>query len=170
MMTLIRNWCMAVGDMPSSIALRESSVAYPATETVHVVMLILFLGLVVMMDLRLAGIGNKGTPITQIQKRLFPWQMAGMAIISISGAILVFADPMRFYGNLFFRVKLVLLGLAGINALTFHFTTYNSVAAWDTDPKPPFGARLAGGVSLAIWSLIVVTGRLIAYNWFEPIQ
>jgi hypothetical protein len=46
-------------------------------------------------------------------------------------------------------------------------TTYKSVATWDRDLRAPFPARIAGMASLALWSGIIVTGRLIAYNWFQ---
>jgi hypothetical protein len=54
---------------------------------------------------------------------------------------------------------------AGINALVFHMTTYRSVARWDNDLVTPFGARVAGAVSLAAWASVVAAGRLAAYNW-----
>jgi hypothetical protein len=58
--------------------------------------------------------------------------------------------------------------LAGVNALAFHRTTYLTVARWDLDTVLPFGARLAGGIGLTLWAAVVISGRLIAYNWFTP--
>ncbi len=159
--------CEAVQNYPSSIAIRESLYMYPVVESVHVLSLCLFLGLVTMMDLRLAGLGNRGTPIRQIQQQLFPWQMVGMALIVASGLLLVYAEPLRFYGNIFFRVKLVLLAVAGLNAMAFHFLTYPSAAEWDTAARPPARVRMAGLVSLVAFTGIVVAGRFIAYNWFK---
>jgi len=56
--------------------------------------------------------------------------------------------------------------VAGINALVFHFTTYRSVAVWDTKPVLPFAAKLAGIVSLVTWAGVVIFGRLVAYQWW----
>jgi hypothetical protein len=120
-----------------------------------------------MMDLRLLGVGNTRTAITQIQRRLFPWQMAGMAVSAITGLALVYAQPMRFYGNIFFWEKMVMMALAGANAMAFHYGTYRSVDEWDTSRNVPFGARLSGAVSLVLWSSVILSGRLIAYNWFS---
>lgn len=158
-----------VQEFPSSIALRESISAYPIIETSHVVSMCLFLGLIVMMDLRLAGIGNLRTPFSQVQKRLFPWQMLGLAFSTITGLVLVYTEPLRFYSNVFFWIKVAGLFLAGVNAVAFHLITYHSVAEWDTDARTPFPARLAGVLSLVLWAIIVVSGRLIAYNdtWFK---
>jgi hypothetical protein len=61
-----------VDTFPSSIAIRESQYVYPGLLTSHVVALMLFAGLILMMDLRLLGIGNMQTPFSQLQRRLFP--------------------------------------------------------------------------------------------------
>lgn len=165
-MMYVRSWFEWVDAFPSSIAFRESSYVYPITLTTHIVSMSLFAGLVIMMDLRLAGMGNTRTPLTQVQKRLFPWQMAGMFLSYSTGLLLFYGQPMRFYGNVFFWVKVVMMLLAGLNALAFHELTYRSVAAWDSDAPTPFGAKLAGILSLALWAGVVIAGRLIAYNWF----
>ena len=152
--------------LPSSIALRESTYGYTALLTIHVVSMCVFAGLVIMMDLRLAGFGNKRTPISEIQKRLFPWQMLGMVGAAITGVLLFYGQPMRYYGKLFYWTKIALMILAGLNAMYFHLTTYRSVAEWDTADKPPFQSRVAGVVSLVLWAGVVVFGRLTAYDWF----
>jgi Family of unknown function (DUF6644) len=166
---MLRPWFQWVNDFPSAIAIRESVNGYPALLTVHVVSMCLFAGLIIMMDLRLLGVGNLATSVPQIQKRLFPWQMLGMTVSSISGLVLVYAQPMRFYGNIFFWIKAVMMVLAGANALAFHFSTYHSVSAWDSKAVMPFGAKLAGALSIVLWASVVVCGRLIAYNWFNPV-
>src|SRR5437667_2692432 len=155
-----------VDAFPSSVALRESLYGYPALLTAHVLSMCLFAGLVVMMDLRLVGIGNLKTPISQIQKRLFPWQMVGMVGSAITGGLLFWGQPMRYYGKALYWTKIILMILAGINALYFHLTTYKSVKAWDSDPVPPPAARWAGYLGLFLWASVVAFGRLTAYDWF----
>jgi hypothetical protein len=90
-----------------------------------------------------------------------------MGFSAVTGLALVYAQPMRFYLNIFFWVKMVMMALAGLNALAFHYLTYNSVNRWDRDPILPPAARLAGALGLALWVGVVVSGRLIAYNWFQ---
>ena len=75
-------------------------------------------------------------------------------------------DPLRYYGNVFFWVKLALLALAGVNALVFHLMTYRTDGQWDAPPQVATGAWRAGAVSLLLWSAIIVSGRLIAFSWF----
>jgi hypothetical protein len=57
--------------------------------------------------------------------------------------------------------------LAGLNVWIFHSRVYPKVADWDADPVPPKSARVAGALSLALWVGVVVSGRMIAYNWFD---
>jgi hypothetical protein len=148
-------------------AIRESVWGYPMIETAHVASIVAFAGLVIMMDLRLVGLAFTHAPLAQIQRRLFPWQIAGLVPSTATGLLLCCIDPMRYYGNVFFRVKLVLLALAGLNALAFHLKTYRRAERWDEDPQATATARLAGAVSLLLWSATIVSGRLIAYNWFK---
>jgi hypothetical protein len=145
-------------------AIRESAWGYPIIETAHVASVVFFAGLVIVMDLRLVGLAFTHAPLTEIQRRLFPWQMAGFVPSTATGLLLCCIDPMRYYGNVFFWAKLGMLVLAGINALTFHRTTYQTAVRFDDDPQVPGTVRLAGAVSLLLWSAIIVSGRLIAFT------
>jgi hypothetical protein len=165
-MTALLQLCHWLGDTSGSIALRESIWVYPIVETVHVLSLCLFLGLALLLDLRLLDLALRRTPVTDIVNRVMPWTWAGFALMVASGAALFYSDPVKFYGNFFFRIKVVLLLLAGVNAWVFHATVFRRVAEWDRDTPTPARARLAGALSLLFWIGIVTTGRLIAYNWF----
>jgi hypothetical protein len=164
---MVMPWLQWLQDQPWTTSWRESSWGYPAMETSHVVSIILFAGFVVMMDLRLVGLAFRQTPFSYVQSRLFPWQMVGMGLSSVTGFSLMIIDPLRFYTNIFFWTKMAMLAVAGANAIVFHMTTYKSVAAWDHEVRMPFRARMAGATSLVLWAAIIVTGRLIAYNWFK---
>jgi hypothetical protein len=156
-----------VAEMPNSIALRESLYIWNYILLAHLVSMCLFAGTVVMMDLRLLGVGNMQTPFSQVQSRLFPWQMLGMAVSAATGLVLVFAKPLEYYANIFFWMKMIMMALAGVNALAFHYISYFSVAAWDSDVAPPFAARLAGALGIILWAGVVISGRLLPYNWFK---
>jgi hypothetical protein len=73
----------------------------------------------------------------------------------------------RSYQSLWFRLKVIALILAGLNAFVFHAGIDRKVAEWDLAPTPPRAARRAGATSLILWAIIVVAGRMIAYNWFD---
>jgi Family of unknown function (DUF6644) len=120
-----------------------------------------------MLDLRLLSLTMRSVPVSQVAGRLLPWARAGFVVMVITGALLFYAIPVRAFHNIFFRIKVVLLILAGINVWVFHSTVFRSVAEWDLDPVLPKRARMAGAVSLVLWASIVVAGRMIAYNWFD---
>ena len=165
MLASFRTWVEWLDTLPSSSAIRESINGYPALLTFHVVSMAFFAGLIIMMDLRLLGVGSRRTPFSQIQKSLFFAQMASMAAASLSGLALVYGQPTRFLDNVFFWVKMLMVAMTGVNAIVFHYATYQSVAEWDTNPAllprqarrgavpgpmggrdrfgPPLGVRLA---------------------------
>ena len=155
--------------LPSSIALRESQYVWSWVLVVHVISMCLFAGLIVAMDLRLLGVGHGQTPFSQIQTRLFPWQMLGFAISVISGIALVYGQPMRYFGSIYFWMKMATMGLAFLNAVAFNSITYSSAGGWDAGGKPPVGARLAGALGVVLWATVIVEGRLIPYSltWFQ---
>ena len=132
-----------------------------------VLSLCLFVGTAVMNDLRLLGWTMREVPVSEITSRLLPWTRIGFAVMLTTGLLLFYSSPVRYYHNIFFRFKVLLLIVAGLNAFVFHRGIHRRVAEWDNDTKLPRAARVAGAVSLIAWALIVVSGRLIAYNWFD---
>lgn len=156
-----------LGNTPASIALHESQYAYSIVESVHVWALCLFVGFAALVDLRLAGVLLRGVRVSQLLSRLLPWMRVGFAVMVTSGVLLFYAIPVRSYHNVFFRLKVVLLLLAGLNAFVFHSGIYRRVAEWDRQPVPPRSARVAGLLSLGLWVAVVFSGRMIAYNWFD---
>jgi hypothetical protein len=152
---------------PGSVYIRESLLFYPLVETTHVLALGLFLGMIAMLDLRLVGVAFRGIAASEIAGRLLPIAFTGFAVIAISGLLLFYSGPVKAANNIFFRVKMVLILLTGLNALLFHFTIYRRVTTWDLEPSPPPRAKLAGAFSLVLWCGVVVCGRMQAYNWFQ---
>jgi hypothetical protein len=161
------SFCEWLANTPGSIALHESTWGYPLIESVHVLALCLFLGFAVMLDLRLLGRTMRRVPVSEVAERLLPWTVAGFVIMIISGALLFYGVPVRTYQNIFFRIKVILLVLSGLNAWFFHSAVYRTVSQRDVEPIPPRRARIAGALSLLFWAGIVAAGRMIAYNWFD---
>ena len=153
-----------MADTPWSVALHESLYGYPIVESIHVWALCLFVGMAVVLDLRLTGLSFTSVPVSQIARRILPWTTFGFVLMVLSGILLFYAIPVRSYQNIFFRVKLLLLVVAGLNAWVFH---PRGIQSWDKDPIPPRSARFAGYASLVLWMTIIFCGRMIAYNWFD---
>jgi hypothetical protein len=160
-------FCEWLASTGGSIALHESLYMYPLVESLHVLTLCLFLGIAIMFDLRLLGFTLRRVAMSDMKRHLGPWMVAGFVVMVGTGVLLFYAIPVRSYQSIFFRVKVIALVLAGLNAFVFHSTIDRRIAEWDLAPVPPRAARRAGARSLILWAVIVVAGRMIAYNWFD---
>lgn len=160
--------CEWIANTSTSVGIRESIWTYPIIESVHVLGLTLFLGLLLLWDTRLLGFVLRRVPVSALWRQLFPWIAFGAIIVTISGTLLFWSDPVRFYGNVFFRIKLLALFLAAANAVAYHLGIERRLVEWDTATTPR-AAKIAGATSIAVWAVVVVVGRLIAYNWFAPL-
>jgi hypothetical protein len=159
--------CQWLAETHGSAALRESLYMYPLIESLHVLTLCLFVGMAVLLDLRLLGVVLPQVRASEMADRLLPWMKLGFAVMVMSGVTLFYAIPVRSYQNIFFRIKMIALVLAGLNAWLFQIGVRRRTAEWDLHPVPPRAARVAGAASLALWAVIIVSGRMIAYNWFD---
>src|SRR5207249_2066341 len=109
-------FCEWLAGTRGSVALHESLYMYPLVESVHVLTLCVFVGMAVMLDLRLLGLTMRRVPLSEVMDRLGPWMAAGFTVMVITGTLLFYAIPVRSYQNIFFRLKMITLGLAGVNA------------------------------------------------------
>lgn len=160
-------FCEWLAATDNSTALRESLYMYPLVESSHVMFLLLFVGLTVMLDLRLLGVALRNMPVSDLVDRILPWVRAGFAVMVFTGVLLFYAIPVRTYQSVWFRAKMIMLCLAAFNIWYFHYRVYPKRAQWDHDPRPPWVVRRAGLASLILWAGIIVAGRFIAYNWFD---
>jgi len=161
------HFCQWLASTQGSIALHESLYVYPLVESTHVLTLFLFVGLAATLDLRLMGVTLRQVPVSEVATRLLPWMAGGFFVMAVTGTLLFYAIPVRTFHNVFFRFKMIMLVAAGLNAWVFHARVYRRVFDWDLDPITPKAARIGGTLSLVLWAVIIVSGRLIAYDWFD---
>jgi len=164
---MIEGFLTWLGNTPPSVKLLESLWTWPLLESAHVLGITLFVGTTMMMDLRLMGVTFGGIRASDFTDRMLPWTRAGFAAMAVTGVLVFYSNPVHYYHNIFFRIKMLLLVLAGLNVWFFHSRIHRQVADWDLENKPPRAARVAGAVSIVAWTLIVMSGRFIAYNWFD---
>jgi hypothetical protein len=155
-----------LANTPWSIALHESLYTSTVIEAVHVIAIMLFVGTIAMVDLRLLGLAFGDVPVSEMNRRILPWTVAGFVILMVTGVLLFYAIPVRTWHSLWFRGKMLLMIAAAINIWLFHSRVERNREQWDT-ARPPLGARVAALVSLAAWIGVIVAGRMIAYNWFD---
>lgn len=135
---------------------------YPIVEIAHIVGFVVLVGAAVMFDLRLLGV-SRALPASLMARHHLPWARAALILVVPSGFLMFIAHATEFAGNPAFRVKLILLAGAGLNALLFHRGAFRSVTGWDTERAIPLTARVAAVVSLVLWIGVIAAGRLLAY-------
>ena len=120
-----------------STDLHESYYMYGWVESTHVLTLALFLGMLIVIDLRMLGVAFKEIPVSRIADRLDKPMMIGFAVMVVTGFILYYAIPVRTTTSIWFRIKVVLMLAAGINVFLLRRTIKRTGHEWDTDPRPP---------------------------------
>ena len=146
-----------------SLYLRESEVAFPLTEAIHLIGLGVSVGTIMWVDLRLLGLGMRRERVADVIIRLEPWAIGGFFVMFISGLALFLGKPENYYTTLAFRIKMALIPLAGLNVLFFHKAIYPHVAEWDQRMVVPWPGRVVGVVSMTLWLAIIIAGRWTAY-------
>jgi hypothetical protein len=141
---------------------RESPWAYPAVETAHIAGFTLLVGAAVMFDLRLLGFG-RALPATAAARHLLGWSRRSLLLVVPTGVALFMTQAAETWANPAFRLKLVLLAAAGLNALVFHVGAFRSIDTWGSGGRAPAAARAAAVLSLFLWAGVLACGRFIAY-------
>jgi len=143
-------------------AMRQSLYLYPAVEIVHLLAIALLVGSILALDLRLVG-WRRVAPTLPLARHLLPVAVTGFALAAASGSMLFATEAASLFYNPAFRIKMVLLLLAGANALLLHRGPWRAIGRWAEAPLPPARVRVAGAASAALWVGVLCFGRLIAY-------
>jgi hypothetical protein len=146
------------------ITIAESTWMFPTLETLHVIALVTVLGMIAIVDLRLIGVSSRALAVTKLSKDTLPWVWGAFGLAAITGGLLFISKASSYMINPYFLWKMGMLVLAGMNMMYFHFFTYRTVEHWDLDPSVPLGAKVAGGLSLVFWLLVVFFGRAIGFT------
>jgi hypothetical protein len=155
-------WLVWLETSQVAVAMRQWAWLYPGVEIVHIAGFVVLVGAAVMFDLRLLGLSCQ-LPIAGLARHLLPWSRAGLALVAPSGALMFAAHATEMADNPAFRLKLLLIAAALVNAAVFHRWPFRTVGDWDTEVAGPGAARAAGVLSLALWTSVIACGRLIAY-------
>jgi hypothetical protein len=164
---LLLRFAEAIGATWISVALHESFYMYGWIESLHVITLMVSLGMLIVIDLRMLGLWLKDVPASKIAQRLDRPMLIGFSIMVVTGVLLYVGIPIRTTQSLWFRIKVILLVAAFINAWLFRKHMQASVGTWDAAPVPPRRTRIAAALSLTLWASVVACGRFIAYDWYD---
>jgi len=163
----IHRFALWVDSHAWSTALHESYYLYNWVESTHVLALMVSLGILFLIDLRMLGLALPGVPASELARRLNVPMLIGFTVMMVTGALLFYAIPVRTSQSVWFRIKFLLLIVAAVNALWFHWRMRQASPGWDAARKAPADLRRGAAASLGFWVMIVICGRLIAYDWFD---
>lgn len=147
---------------PVGASVRESLWLFPAIETVHLLGMAVLFTTIAVFDLHLLGLTLRRVSPQELAGRIFPWAWTAFAIQLLTGALLFSSEATKMVINPAFRLKMLLIALAGLHALIFRIIARDlprSAPATST----PIRAKIAGLTSLALWVGVVAAGRWIGF-------
>lgn len=149
--------------LPFAVAISQGDWLFPGIESVHVLALTTVFGSIAMVDLRLINMNLNSRAVADLTREILPWTWCAFVLAAITGSLLFASAATRYYHLCPFRLKMILLMLAGLNMLVFHLGANRHVARWGASGPTPAAARVAGGLSLLIWTAIIVCGRWVGF-------
>ena len=140
------------------VAMRSSPWFFPVIASFHLMGLALIGGAVLMVDLRLLGLGLWRQPAAQVVRDAERWLLVSLVVLLPTGILqfMCFAATKYYYLTAFW-VKMAALPLA----LVFTFAVRRKVAMADETRVRPVWRKLVAVVSLSLWCSVAIAGRLI---------
>jgi len=139
----------------------ELAWAFPIMEALHFFGLCLMLGALLIVDLRLMGY-NRAVPMVSTHD-LLPIIVIGFGVNLLTGIGMFASDPHRYAFNTAFLLKMLLVVLAGVNALYHQTKLVQVMDGWGENEVIPTNAKVVGALSLLFWFAVLCYGRLIPY-------
>jgi hypothetical protein len=150
-------WCYqsAIGE-----TIRESIWLFPVIEAFHLIGLGLTVGAVLMVDLRLLGVGLRRQPVAELAAAVEPWLLGSLTLMVTSGTLLFLSESIKCYYSFPFWVKMTSLFLV----LLFTFTVRRHVTRMGLALDRPLLGRVTALVSLTLWFGVAWGGRWIGFS------
>jgi hypothetical protein len=145
-------------------SIRENENLFPLIESIHVLAISLVAGSIVAVDLRLLGLAWVTRPVSRVTNGILALTWGAFIAAVISGGLLFISNATKYLANGYFVAKMILIAIAGVNMLAFHFIGARDQPRWDNDIRLPLKARLAGGLSILLWITVVACGRWIGFT------
>ena len=140
------------------VAIRESLWLFPGIEAVHLLGLAVIGGSILVVDLRLLGVGLTRLTTSQVLASARPWFIGALLLMIATGVPLFLSEAIKCCFNDSFEVKMA----AFITGIAFTFGVRNRVAA--RNDAPIWVAKIVAVVSLALWFTVAAAGRWIGFS------
>lgn len=135
---------------------------FPAAETLHFFGLCLLMGAMLMIDLRVLGLGRRYVSI-EATFALLPVAIAGFVLNVASGILFLCAHPDNYWPSTAFRLKLFAIVLGGANALWFKYAEAPRLAGVADDFDADARTKAIAVASLSIWTAVIILGRFLPF-------
>jgi hypothetical protein len=150
-------WCYQSG---IGVTIRNSTWAFPAIEVFHLRGFGVTAGAVLIVDLRLLGVGLSRQPVKRLSAGAEPWLVAGVAMMFMSGIPLFLSESIKCLYNYAFWIKMTSLLLV----LLFTFTIRRRVTQSGITSDRPLLGRFTAIISLTLWFGVAGGGRWIGFS------
>jgi hypothetical protein len=127
-------------------------------ETIHIMALGMLIGTLLIVDLRLLGLGMRRQTVAQLARDLAPWTVLGVALMIATGVPMFMSEAVKLSRSSPFFYKMIFLSCA----VTLHFTLHRKAIASSTSQGSGLG-KLAASLSLMCWLGVALAGRAIAF-------
>ena len=153
----IFEWCEAstIGN-----GIRNSLWAFAVIESVHLLALAAIGGAVLVVDMRLLGLGLRRQPIAEVARNAYPWFVGSLIVMLVTGVALFLSEAVKCYYSTPFWVKMSSLALA----IPFSFTVRRKVTLADESRVRPIWHKVVAIVSLLLWFGVGAGGRWIGFS------
>lgn len=150
-------WCeqSAIGE-----AIRRSAWLFPVIEAIHLLGLGFIGGAVLVVDLRLLGLGLRRQSVAQLARDAQPWLIGSLIVMITTGTLLFTSEAIKCYYHAAFWVKMTSLFLA----IVFTFTVQRKVTTADETRVGPLWGKVVALVSVMLWSGVGIGGRWIGFS------
>jgi hypothetical protein len=151
----------AIEGLPPAAALRRSFVAYPLVNALHILSLGVLVATVGLMDLRVLGRFAR-FDAQGFVAALRPVALAAFAGVIVTGLALFSVRASAYAANPAFQLKIVLIGLAGLNLALFLRAARHATGGGGRDGFTVL-QRVSAGLSLLLWPCVLLAGRFIGF-------
>jgi hypothetical protein len=141
---------------------RNSAWAFPFLQSWHFIGMTMLLGVVGAIDLRVLGVA-RAIPLAPLHW-LLPLALVGFGINLITSICFFCHDPYFYAFNISFRIKMLMILLAGLNALWFRLGVFLDIDAWGPGIEASLLAKIISAAPTVLWIAVITAGRYIAFT------
>lgn len=147
---------------PLSTALNQNAWITPIVESIHILAIAVTFSAALMINLRILKGAAQNQSMPEVEHRYAPWIWWGLLVLTITGVLFVIAEPARELLSGVFWTKMVLITAVALANLQFQKAVQHHGARWEPGQTGAV-ARVGAGALIAVWCVIIILGRWIAY-------